>query len=232
MNLLSRKDNPASGCLRKAVIDRRYLKERGYPDKAALKLVGDRNSLSRVARNCLFRGVTTSMAAISRKSKCLSATGLAGLNLGLDWYNVLFTVESYLKGLPVFISDDALLRDASGVHGSFRSSETTERAIEMIWELLPALESNRVDIFLDSPVAFSGEMARGLRNRARRFSLGTVEALPSADYVLKTYDGVVASSDSVVVDRAPAIFDLPRHVLESRFGFEAPDLLRLKLPSR
>ena len=35
----------------------RILRERGYPEKATLKLVGDRHRLSRIQRNCMFRGV-------------------------------------------------------------------------------------------------------------------------------------------------------------------------------
>jgi hypothetical protein len=41
----------------------------------------------------------------------------------------------------------------------------------------------------------------------------------SADWPLKRYPGVVASSDSVVLDSAAKALDLPRHALAWHYGF-------------
>jgi hypothetical protein len=97
-----------------AVENYRYLKNREFPDKASLKLVGDRYRLSRLERNCLFRGVVSVSESERRKTKLVRADELKGQALGIDWYNVVITVESYLKGMPVFLSDDGILRDATG----------------------------------------------------------------------------------------------------------------------
>ena len=88
---------------KKPVKDYRYLMEQGYSEKASLKLVGDRYRLSRLERNCLFRGVRTRSVARCRMEKLVDSDILGGANLGVDWYNVLITVESYLKGFPVFL---------------------------------------------------------------------------------------------------------------------------------
>ena len=92
-----------------AIEDYRYLKNRGYPDKAALKLVSDHYRLSAVLRNCLFRGIFAYPDCEHRKAKLITAGDVEGHVLGVDWYNVLITVESYLKGFPIFICDDGLL---------------------------------------------------------------------------------------------------------------------------
>jgi len=50
----------------------KLLRERGYPEKATLKLVGDRHRLSRIQRNCVFRGVILQRAAARRKAKIVA----------------------------------------------------------------------------------------------------------------------------------------------------------------
>jgi hypothetical protein len=207
----------------------RYLKNREFPDKASLKLVGDRYRLSRLERNCLFRGVVPASESESRRTKLVRPDHVIGQALGIDWYNVLITVESYLKGMPVFLSDDGVLRDATGVHGSYRSGEITERAIPTVLDSITALEPKRVDVYLDAPVAFSGNTAAELRERVADRSNWDVMVCPSPDYVLKSYRGIVASSDSIIIDRSERILDLPRFVLEGCYSFEAPDLLSLEI---
>ena len=212
-----------------AVEDYRYLKNRKFPDKASLKLVGDRYRLSRLERNCLFRGVVSVSESERRKTKLVGADEVKGQALGIDWYNVVITVESYLKGLPVFLSDDGILRDATGVHGSYRSGEVTERAMPAVLDSVTALEPERVDVYLDAPVSFSGSTAAELRERIAGRGNWDVTVSHSPDFVLKSYEGIVASSDSVIIDRAERIVDLPRFVLEGRYSFEAPDLLSLEI---
>ena len=142
-----------------AIEDFRYLKNRHYPDKAALKLVSDHHRLSATQRNCLFRAVFSACDSERRQAKLIAAEGVEGQLLGVDWYNALITVESYLKGFPVFISDDGLVRDSSGVHGSYKAGKITERGIKEILLVMAALEPARIEIFLDSPISHSGEMA-------------------------------------------------------------------------
>jgi len=203
---------------KKALEDYRYLKERDYPEKAALKLIGDRYRLSRLARNCLFRGVEKTSVAADRRKKLVSAKVLRSEALAIDWYNVLITVESYLKGYPVFLADDGIVRDASGIHGSYRRGKITDRVIQMVLESLEHAGFASVEIYLDSPIAFSGEMAALLRHLTSGRGY-RITAAPSPDYYLKAHPGVVASSDSVILDSAAKVLDLPRLVLESRLGF-------------
>jgi hypothetical protein len=200
----------------------RYLLSREYPDTAALKLVGDRHRLSRIERNCLFRGIVDSTTAETRRRKRVDPDQVHGASLGIDWYNVLITVETYLKGGVLFLADDEATRDAAAVHGSWRRSAATGPATEAIVSALGRLGPERINVFLDSPVAFSGELAADLRGRiaeAVPTAACAVELAASADWPLKRYPGIVASSDSVVLDSAARVFDLPRHALAWRYGF-------------
>jgi hypothetical protein len=208
-----------------AIDDYRYLRERSYSARAALKLVGDRHELPAEQRNLLFRGVMPRAEAAGRRTRLVPDTAVRGRRLGIDWYNVLITVESYLKGATVFVADDGVVRDAAAVHGSYRVSRLTEQAIGALASAVQAAAPSAVDIFVDAPVAFSGEMAAILR---ARFSGGpfpvTVRVIDSPDHELKLFDGVVATSDSAVIDRAESVLDLARAALAAAHGFQPPTL--------
>jgi hypothetical protein len=216
MSITSREISPA------ACEEYRYLLSRGYSDTAALKLVGDRHRLSRLERNCLFRGTVSSEVAGARRRKIVHPEEVRGGRLGIDWYNVLITVETYLKGGVLFLADDGVTRDAAAVHGSWRKSAVTDAAVDALVITLVRIGPSRMDVFLDAPVAFSGELAAELRVRMGEGLPGAsceVVLAASADWPLKRYAGVVASSDSVVLDSAAKVLDLPRQALEWRYGF-------------
>lgn len=186
--------------------------------------------LTRLQRNCLFRGVIAGGTASERMEKIVAPQSVAGMPLGLDWYNVLITVESYLSGQVLFIGDDGMLRDASATHGSYRASLLTGRAMDEIAKAISLLEPSRIDAYLDMPIAFSGLMAEDLRARLAGIAcVSEVTLVPSADYPLKQYAGIVATSDSAILDSCSRVLDLARAVLSERFGFNPPavhDLFR------
>jgi hypothetical protein len=212
----------------RSLADYRYLREKGYSEKASLKLVGDKYRLARVERNTLFRGVIPQEVAVRRKRKLVVPEAVQGQTLGIDWYNVLITVESFLRGFPLFLSDDDVTRDSSATHGSFRRTAVTDRAIDAIIGALGSISPGRVEAFLDSPIAYSGLMAEEVRNGLAQLNIPSIVSLEhSADYPLKTFSGTVASSDSVILDCAGSVFDLPRFVVQRSFHFTPPSLADL-----
>ncbi len=214
-----------------AIIDYKYLLNRNYPEKASIKLVGDRYRLDRTARNCLFRGVVKNNIAIERKKKLVTHKEVKNNPIGIDWYNVLITVESYLKGHILFISEDGLLRDSAGVHGSYRKNDITERAIKIISDTLSMLSPLKTDIFLDSPISHSRDMGFYIEEVLTKGGIKdvTVSIIKSADFPLKSYNGIVATSDSVIIDNAKYIFDLPRYALKKNFSYTAKHLKNLQI---
>lgn len=91
---------------------------------------------------------------------------------------------------------------------------------------LGALAPARVDACLDAPIAFSGLMAEEVRRRLGELPFVSETALAhSADFLLKGYAGIVCTSDSVVMDSASRVLDLPRLVLQRGFAFTPPALL-------
>jgi len=204
----------------------RMLREKGYPEKATLKLVGDRHRLSGIQRNCLFRGVIPRDRAERRKARMVRPSAITGATLAVDWYNVLITVESYLKGETLFVADDGVVRDASATHGSYRTSALTPRAMEEILAMIARLSPARVEAYLDLPIAFSARMAERLRGGLHELvglaGAFSVSLAQSADFPLKESEGIVASSDSAVLDGCARAVDLAGAVLEKRFGFNPP----------
>jgi hypothetical protein len=92
-----------------------------------------------------------------------------------------------------------------------------------IVEAVARLVPSRVDAYLDMPIAFSGLMAEDLRARLATLACAAeVTLVPSADYPLKVYKGIVVTSDSVVLDGCRRVLDLARAVLSGRFGFNPP----------
>jgi hypothetical protein len=206
----------------------RYLRGRGYPDKATLKLVADRHRLGRIERNCLFRGIIAAPLARDRRSRIVGSDALAGSALGIDWYNVLITLESYLGGHAVFLCDDGMIRDSAAVHGSYRASALTPRAVSEIAAVLKTAAPSRVDAYVDAPIAWSARMAEDARGALAAACARTdVVLVHSADYPLKKYDGIVASSDSTIMDHAGRIVDLAAMVLWTVFGFSPPPVEQL-----
>jgi hypothetical protein len=207
---------------KKAVSDYRYLKNRNYADKSALKLVGDHYRFSKVERNCLRRGVVEKKISLLRKKKLLLPKEVKDLALGIDWYNVLITIESYLKGFLLFLADDGIVRDTSAIHGSYKQSKVTEQAIEIIIKTLGNLQPSKVEIVIDSPISHSKKMADELSQimESKLKIPFTIFLARSADFKLKRFHGVIASSDSVIIDAVEKIFDLSRFCLSTRFNFE------------
>ena len=61
-----------------------------------------------------------------------------------------------------------------------------------------------------------------------------MEVQPSADYPLKSFAGVVATSDSSIVDREAVreVFDLARWVLETSYGAQLREVAELELATQ
>ncbi|MCK4287805.1 MAG: DUF434 domain-containing protein, partial [Bacteroidales bacterium] len=115
-----------------AVNDYLLLLDKKYPQKAILKLIGDRYALNGTERSMLYRGITTSKNAEKRAKKLISEKNIINQPIHIDGYNVLITIGSYLNGNLVFIGNDRYLRDASEIHGKIFRTELFERAVILI----------------------------------------------------------------------------------------------------
>lgn len=204
----------------KAIKYYNILLEEGFPQKAILKLVGDRYRLSSVERTLLYRGVCAKKDSIHRRSKIALVKDVKNKTIHIDGYNIFITIGSYLNGNLVFLGYDNFLRDSAEVHGKKIRKELLNRSIFLVFDYLKKIKANKVQIYLDNPVSNSGDLAMKLNEDLESSCLqGYAETVNSPDFLLKEINkGIIATSDSTIIDKCQVpVLDLARKVLSYHF---------------
>jgi len=202
---------------RKGAEDLRYLLGRGYPRKNSLELIGNRYSLRKDQRDLLHRGVFSPEDAARRREKLLQVEGVEGSYLAVDGYNVLITVEAALCQKSLVVADDGFIRDISGVSSAYKMRDVTVRTIDLIMEILNRSRPRRVVFLFDSPISKSGRLAGYVADRLREAGLaGEARAVKVPERILIGYDGVVATSDTAIIDRVEKVVDLAGYIIRNR----------------
>ena len=116
--------------LRLAVSELSWLLSRGYNLTSSLKLVGDRHGLRERQRLAVRRSSCSDQDRQRRKDHCISVEQIGNESVIVDGFNLMITVEAALSRGPLLIGVDGCIRDLSSVHGSYRSVEETDRAID------------------------------------------------------------------------------------------------------
>ncbi len=209
--------------LLKAAEEYFWLLSNGYPQKASLKLVGDKFMLSRDMRQVLYRGISSSEEAEERRRR-LGSVHSGDLVL-IDTYNVLFTVNNYLLGKPVFLSNDGLLRDAGEMRGRIINKPVFSRSVHLLLDVLEEWKGAEYILYLDDPVSFSGRLSMELSKDMVHMGIeGEALTVKSPDYILKhEKSDAICTSDSAIIDHyGGRVVDLPRFLLERFFQPEFP----------
>ncbi len=143
--------------------------------------------------------------------------------MGIDGYNLLITIESALAGGLIIVGRDGCCRDLAGIHGTYRKVEETGPAVELILDYLEAFDLPHIDWYLDRPVSNSGrlkalitDLLRARNAPSRQKVLLRVQLVESPDALLADYDGVVATSDSAILDRCRAWVNLADEIIKAR----------------
>jgi hypothetical protein len=204
--------------LRQAVHDYSWLLSRGYAGESALKLVGDRFQLVQRQRLAVMRSSCSDEARDARRAREAPSEAVRGATLHIDGFNVLTTVEAALSGGVILLCRDGCFRDLASMHGSYRRVEETRPALERIGRTLAASQAARCVWFLDRPVSNSGRLAAVIREAGGEhgwdWAAELVELVNDADRAVVAGSAIVASSDSVVLDRCGRWVNLARRVVE------------------
>lgn len=201
--------------LENATSDLKFLLNKNYNKKAALDFVGNHYLLDKEERNYLQRKVYSTEASKGRKSKIIPLSKIKGKTLFIDGYNVLITVESICSSDgSIVVCDDGVLRDVNAVFGKYRCKEDTVNALNSVLALVKIYKPRDVQVFFDSQVSRSGELAKVTEDIMEKQGIqGSAHTAPNVDYQLitlsKESDGVVATSDSVIMDKVDNILDIP-----------------------
>jgi len=212
--------------IQKAARDFRFLLNRGYPRKASLELVGNRYGLPSDERHLLHRGVFSNSDSESRRKKKVFVREVRNKDLAIDGHNVLITVEAGISGRPLALGDDGFIRDISGLSGSFKRTETTEKAIQFIIRAIKKIKPSQTLFLLDAPISKSGELAEAVRSYLEREDIpGEAMAVKVPERILIGFPGVVATSDTAIIEQSKKVLDLAGHVLRENIQLES--LVRL-----
>lgn len=188
-----------------AVIDIRYLLERGYPQKSAVGFVCSHYRLDDEARHILSRKVLSKDTASKRQAKFLPCDAIEGERLVIDGYNIIIGMESILLK-TAYLCDDGVIRDVRGVFRNFRVSALTDKAIDMIMIFLKEKNPVYVCFLLDSQISKSGLFAGILRDKLAFYGIkGDAKTSRHVDFDLKVSGDIVATSDGVVIDEAEKV---------------------------
>lgn len=200
--------------LRRAAGELSWLLSRGYAEHSALKLVGDRYALRERQRVALRRSVCTEAQREHRATHRCALPDVRGRWIAVDAFNGLITLESALAGGVLLRGLDGALRDLASVHGSYRRSETTHLALDLMTRQLSAAGPAGVRWFVDRPVSNSGRLRQWISERGPEGLPWEVELPFDADEaILRAGNVVTASADAMLLDRAEAWIDLPDLIL-------------------
>ena len=202
--------------LKLAAADFLYLLDQGYPRSASLQLVGNRYNLDRLHREVLHRGVFAREEAKQRRKRLVGPEKVVDRKLLVDGHNVIITTESGLLGRPLIAANDGLIRDVAGISHRYRISSQTHDAIENLLQFLHKYPPKETLFYLDAPIRQSGELAAKIRSELKSWNLpGDAQALKVPEKRLVGAEGIVASSDSVVLDGVKQAYDLAAAVIKS-----------------
>ena len=214
--------------LRTATDDLCWLLSRGYALPSALKLVGDRYQLQERQRTAMARAACGDKARERRGERRLVWEAIAGADLAIDGFNLLITIEAALGGGLLLDCRDGCVRDLASMHGSYKSVQETEVALQLIGTALHTRSEQSprsVQWLLDSPVSNSGRLAQRLRDMAATAGWPwQVETVFNPDAVLRISDKLVISSDSVILDGNIRWINAAAHLVS-----QIPDLFRIEI---
>jgi hypothetical protein len=209
--------------LQKAAGDFRYLLNRKYPRRAALELVGNRYGLTFDERHLLHRGVFSDSDSRSRRKKRISVKEVQGRDLAIDGHNVLITIEAGLSGRPLIFGDDGFIRDISGLSGSFKKTETTEKAIQLVIHALKNMKPRQTLFLFDAPISMSGKLAQEVRGLLKKENLpGDAMAVKVPEKILIGFPGMIATSDTAIIDQSKKVLDLAGFILRKKTKLPSP----------
>ena len=145
--------------------------------------------------------------------------------MAVDGYNCLITLESALKAKALLLADDAFIRDISGVSGTYRESPETTQALGLLINLLIAAAPAEVLFLLDAPISGSGKLAAWIRGlMAERGLPGDAQAVKVPEQVMVGYRGIIATSDTALIDQSEQVFDLAGHLIAKKLRIPYIDI--------
>jgi hypothetical protein len=181
--------------------------------------VGNRYQLFFDQRQLLHRGIFSDSDSKSRRRRRISIGRIRGKDLAIDGYNVIITIEAGLSGRPLILGSDGFIRDISGISGNFKRTSKTEEAIRLIIKTLRKVKPHHTLFLFDAPISKSGKLAHEVRDSLKKENLsGDAQAVRVPEEILIGFPGVIATSDTAIIDQSQKVVDLAGIILSKKIG--------------
>lgn len=202
--------------IKEACQDMNYLLTRGFAEKSATQLVGNRYRLNSRQQQVL-KGMSASDEQISRRKRHeVLKNDLENETIIIDGFNLLIIMESALSGAYVFKGLDDCFRDISSVHGTYKRVNQTFEALMQIGQYLHEKKVQKVLWIFDKPVSNSGRLKTILREFASDNNFNwEIELDNNPDKILAESSFIGVSSDAWVLDRMDRWFNLAKILITS-----------------
>jgi len=133
--------------------------------------------------------------------------------LWIDGFNVLTGIEAALAGGVILLCCDGCLRDLASSYARHHEVQETLPALRLLGGALTGWGVRRCQWWLDRPVSNSGRLRGRILDLAAANGWDwQVELVFNPDKVLSESKEVIATSDSVVLDRCERWINLARLV--------------------
>jgi hypothetical protein len=211
--------------LKAAVDDLSYLMGKGYAQRSATALVGNRYRLNLRQQKAVMGMSASDLQVESRQKNSLPVSAISGKELVVDGFNVLILLESFLSNAYIFKGRDGFFRDLSGVHGSYKKVQQTDGAIGIMAGFHLSANVLSMHWFFDKPVSNSGKLKQLVESIALEKGLRWKVSLTyTTDKDIVKENKTVLSSDAWILDNAPANFNLAGHLLKDSHSSNIIDL--------
>ena len=198
--------------LRDALIDYKFLLNRGYNRASALELVVARYMLSKRERILLYRSVFSDKEISERSRKKLSLWQVRGKQVFFDGFNVLTVIRSSLMGEEIILCEDFFVRD---LYSYTRKIQIDDKLYESLEILIKIIKKFKIfpTIIYDEPVSKSGIFSKFTRELIKKYKIiGNSFTLKTVDMYLVKSGAIIASSDSYIISKAKNVVDVGGYI--------------------
>lgn len=195
--------------LKLAAQDMNYLLSRDYVEKAGSELIGNHYRLKTRQIQAL-RGASASDNQIqNRRLKQFEISDLKDKIIYLDGFNILILLESLLSEAYIFQGFDGCYRDLSGVHGTYKRVNQTQKSIELVSQFFQKAKLQKLIWIFDKPVSNSGRIKQIILEFAQENNLNwEVDLQFNPDKFLAENAEIIASSDAWILDHCKKWFNV------------------------
>ena len=207
--------------IKEAVSDMSFLLERGYGESSSCELVGNRYKLNKRQQQAI-KGMSAAESAVKcRVDKELAKQTLLAKEIIIDGFNQIILTESMLSNAYLFKGKDGVFRDLSSLHGTYKSVNQTEEALQLIGDFFKANKVKKVIWVFDKPVSNSGRMKTKLMSMAEEFEYNWEVMLENnPDKIIAQSKSVAVTSDAWILDRVENWFNLMKELIPANYEFE------------